>query len=326
MIPPDREKLIDALNSTIFKKYQQELVTQLDAKYANPKHGNFKDWQIIIELLPEIKPSVLDFSQATPVIGKKSDCTIDVINSLEEKLKSLSPWRKGPFNVFGININSEWRSNLKWSRIAPHLRLNGKHVLDVGSGNGYYALRMQAMGADLVLGIDPTWLYVFQYLALQKYLESEQRAFVLPFSLDELPESISGVDVIFSMGVLYHRQNPKTHLKQVYDRLSSNGELVLETLIIEDQDIEVLIPKERYANMRNVWMIPSPALLETWLKECGFENIRLIDKSYTSIEEQRQTQWSPGYSLGKALNPENPNETIEGYPAPLRAMIMAEKH
>ena len=325
MIPADREQLIDALNNTKLSEIQQELITQLDKRYANPLHGNFKDWQKIIESLPELTPSVINLDQDAPVIGDAGNCSEDLSNLLEEKLKNLCPWRKGPFNVFNIHIDSEWRSDWKWSRIAPHIQLKDKLVLDIGCSNGYYALRMQASGAKLVLGIDPTWLYVFQFLALQKYFVKEQRAFVLPFTLEDLPTSITGFDVIFSMGVLYHRHEPQAHLQQVYKMLAEEGQLVLETLIIEDQDADVLIPNERYANMRNVWMIPSIALLETWLEEAGFINFRHIDKTKTTVEEQHQTKWSTGYSLANALNPDDSNLTIEGYPAPLRAIVVAKK-
>ena len=325
MIAPDRDQLIAALKNTKLEEITNELILRIDKKYANPRHGNVKEWQELLESLPDITPSIIDLDNEILSIGDVKDCTQEVRRSLEGILKKLSPWRKGPFNIFGINIDSEWRSNLKWSRIAPHVRLKQKLVLDIGSSNGYYALRMQAMGAKLILGIDPTWKYVFQYLALRKYLAAVQKAFVLPFALEDLPDWVTGYDMVFSMGVLYHRQEPQTHLKQVHKMLSEEGQLILETLIIEDQKTDILIPVERYANMRNVWMLPSITLLETWLRESGFVNITLIDKTKTTNEEQRKTEWSTGYSLANALDPNNENLTIEGYPAPIRAIFTAKK-
>ena len=325
MISPDREQLIAALNESRLKISSNELIKQLDEKYANPKHGNFNQWQKILDSLPKITPSEIDLEQDAPVIGNKLDCANENRAVLEENLKKLNPWRKGPFKLFGIQIDSEWRSDLKWSRIVSHLELKDKIVLDIGSSNGYYALRMQALGAKLILGVDPSWRFVFQYLCLQKYLIKEQRAFILPFALEDLHKSLKGLDVIFSMGVLYHRKQPKIHLKYIFDILNEQGQLILETLIIENQDTELLIPNDRYANMPNVWIIPSFALLESWLTETGFKNIKLIDKTQTTIEEQRQTEWSTGYSLADALDSEDQNQTIEGYPAPLRAVIFANR-
>jgi len=325
MFATQRLKLIQALDGSGLADYQVELIRLLDDKYANPQHGHFKDWQGIIESLPNLTASTTDLEQDAPIIGVEEDISPLLKQSLEEKLKELNPWRKGPFELFGIYINAEWRSDMKWSRFATHIQLKDKRVLDIGCGNGYYALRMQAMGAKLVLGVDPSWHYMFQFFALQKYSSAMQRTFFLPLLLEEIPELPSGFDCIFSMGVLYHRQEPQLHLRQVYNLLANDGEFVLETLIIEDEDADVLIPNERYANMRNVWMIPSVNLLKTWLKEAGFTDINIVDITMTTIDEQRQTEWMTRYSLKQALNPDDHCLTIEGYPAPLRATVIVKK-
>ena len=325
MIPPDRATLISALTNTELERYQSEILTLLDEKYSNPKHGHFIDWQNTYETLPEFRGTETDLSQDAIVIGNSDGLTIQDKELLEDKLKELNPWRKGPFNVFGIYIDTEWRSDWKWARIASHIDLKDKLVLDIGCGNGYYALRMQAMGAKLVLGVDPSWHYVFQFHTLQKYSTVTQKAFVLPFSFEELPERLGSFDTIFSMGVLYHRQEPQIHLAQVFDKLTRGGKFVLETLIIDDPDADVLIPNERYANMRNVWVLPSVEVLKTWLSEAGFMEIKVLDTTMTTIEEQRQTEWMTRYSLAQALNPEDSSLTVEGYQAPLRATIIASK-
>ncbi len=325
MIPPDRTELVSALNNTRLKDIQSEVLALLDEKYANPKHGHFKDWRKILESLPSFVSSSTDLNQDTITIGDLNDISSEERQLLEAQLKALSPWRKGPFNIFGIHVDTEWRSDWKWSRIAPHLELKDKLVLDIGCGNGYYALRMQGMGAKLVLGVDPSWHYAFQFHALQKYSSVPQQAFVLPISFEEMPENTPGFDAIFSMGVLYHRQEPQAHLNQVYGMLEEDGQFVLETLIIIDEDADVLIPNDRYANMRNVWMIPSIELLNTWLTEAGFVNIKVVDTTMTTIKEQRQTEWMTRYSLAQALNSDDHSLTKEGYQAPLRTTIIADK-
>ena len=325
MIPPDRATLIVALTDSELKPCQPEILALLDEKYTNPKHGHFIDWRNTYESLPELSSTITDLNQDIVVIGNSDDITLLEKELLEEKLKELSPWRKGPFNVFGIHIDTEWRSDWKWARIAPNIDLKDKLVLDIGCGNGYYALRMQAMGAKLVLGVDPSWHYAFQFHALQKYSTVPQQAFVLPFAFEELPESSSGFDTIFSMGVLYHRQEPQAHLRQVFERLENGGQFILETLIIDDPDADVLIPNDRYANMRNVWVLPSIEVLKTWLSEAGFVDINVVDTTITTVEEQRQTEWMTRYSLAQALNPEDSSLTIEGYQAPLRATVVVSK-
>ncbi len=86
-----------------------------------------------------------------------------------------------------------------------------------------------------------------------------------------------------------------------------------------------LIPEERYARMPNVWFLPTCATLECWLQKAGYKNIRLTDVSVTSIEEQRSTQWMNFESLPQALDARDPTMTIEGLPAPKRAIFIAEK-
>jgi tRNA (mo5U34)-methyltransferase len=83
------------------------------------------------------------------------------------------------------------------------------------------------------------------------------------------------------------------------------------------------MPEERYAQMNNVWFIPSCRMLHRWLKRAGMKDIHIIDISVTTTEEQRSTEWMRFQSLSDFLNPLNPQQTIEGYPAPRRAVITA---
>ena len=117
------------------------------------------------------------------------------------------PWRKGPFEFYGTRVETEWRSDLKWERLVPHLDLAGKRILDVGSGNGYYGYRMLAAGASRVIGIDPFMLYCMQFLAIQKMVGTASNA-VFPASDQILQDMSAAFDVVFSMGVLYHRRSP----------------------------------------------------------------------------------------------------------------------
>jgi len=126
------------------------------------------------------------------------------------------------------------------------------------------------------------------------------------------------------MGLLYHRRAPLDHLLQLKSFLKPNGELVLETLVIDGPEGEVLSPRGRYAKMPNVWFIPTIPTLEVWLERMGFENIRVVDVTKTTSEEQRVTSWMSFESLTDFLDPKNQNLTTEGYPAPKRAVILAQ--
>lgn len=200
----------------------------------------------------------------------------------------------------------------------------GKRVLDVGCNNGYYLWRMLGAGAELAVGIDPMTLFFFQFMAIRKLLGNEQRAQVLPLKIEDMPP-LEAFDVVFSMGVLYHRRSSLDHLYQLKDQLIPSGQLVLETLVIEGKDDQVLIPEKEYAKMRNVYFIPSVALLKSFLKKCGFINVDVVNVMHTITDEQHRTDWMNSESLSDFLDPKDYRKTIEGYPAPCRAMLIADK-
>jgi tRNA (mo5U34)-methyltransferase len=125
------------------------------------------------------------------------------------------------------------------------------------------------------------------------------------------------------MGVLYHRRSPIDHLLMLRDLLRPGGELVLETLVIDRGNGNVLVPSGRYAKMRNVWFLPSVTELENWLRRVGFRVVRTVDVTATTIEEQRTTRWMRFESLRDFLDPTDTSRTIEGYPRPVRAIVLA---
>ena len=139
-----------------------------------------------------------------------------------------------------------------------------------------------------------------------------------------MPAKLKAFDTLFSMGVLYHRRSPMDHLLELKELLRNGGQLVLETLIIEGKDGEVLLPQGRYAKMPNVWFLPSADTLINWMKKIGLRNPRLVDQCKTTIEEQRSTDWMTFNSLETFLNAEDRSKTIEGHPAPIRAIFIAE--
>lgn len=269
---------------------------------------------------------MIDFSLPVIQIGEKEQVEKKQQQEIQQKLLNLHPWRKGPFNVFGITVDSEWRSDIKWQRLKNNISpLQGRHVLDIGCGNGYYMFRMLGEGASWVLGIDPTILFNLQFKALSQFINRDISADILPIGIDQLPDKLNFFDTVFSMGVLYHRRSPIDHLYKLFSCLRPGGELVLETLVIQGPHDQLLLPESRYAKMRNIWFIPTPQALERWLHRCGFVNIRIVDVSATSLDEQRSTEWMTFESLKDFLDPGDLSKTVEGLPAPRRAIIVAQR-
>jgi tRNA (mo5U34)-methyltransferase len=292
-----------------------------DQRLAPAAHGDLPRWISALAAMP--RPHHGQVVLDAPAVGMAGALGMEEQACLRNALMALHPWRKGPYSLYGVELDSEWRSDWKWDRLAPHLSpLSGRRVLDVGCGNGYHCWRALGAGAELVMGIDPTLLYAVQFLAVGGLIGSA-RAAVLPLALEQLPPDLSGFDTVLSMGVLYHRRSPAEHLGALRRLLRPGGELVLETLVVEGTAGDVLVPGGRYARMRNVWAIPGLDTLVSWLGDCGFTSVRVVNVTATTTAEQRSTAWMRFESLVQALDPRDPSRTVEGLPAPRRALVLA---
>ncbi|RDE22734.1 tRNA 5-methoxyuridine(34)/uridine 5-oxyacetic acid(34) synthase CmoB [Motiliproteus coralliicola] len=301
------------------------LQQRINEKLTRLNHGDMPGWLAAFDALPELTSDQTDLDRGSLLIGTEQGCSSDQHQQLEQAMRQLMPWRKGPYSVFGVEIDTEWRSDMKWDRLKDSIApLHNRNVLDIGCGNGYHCWRMLAAGARRVIGIDPSWKFLLQFRALKKYL-GELPVELLPLGIEELPQKMQIFDTVFSMGVFYHRRSPIDHLLELQSFLRPGGELVLETLIIDGDAQQMLLPADRYAQMRNVWFLPSAEALCGWLERCGYQQVRCVDINQTSIEEQRATDWMQYHSLAQFLDPNDPNRTVEGYPAPKRGLFIAQR-
>lgn len=317
--------LLEHLDSIGYQDWSHQLVTQLTRKFEDNPHGDIPRWLAAYQALPEVADATGRLDQPTVALASPASLAPDQQAQLEQGLRSLMPWRKGPFDFFGTHIDTEWRSDWKWERVAPHLAdLQGRTILDVGCGSGYHCWRLAGTGAQRVVGIDPGLLFLFQFLAVKRYT-GQVPVDLVPVRMEDLPEKLELFDTTLSMGVLYHRRSPLDHLLELKGTLRRGGELVLETLVVDGPEGYSLMPEDRYGQMRNVWFLPSCPTLLRWLDRTGFRNARVVDVSDTTTEEQRRTDWMRFNSLADFLDPDDPGRTIEGYPGPKRATLIAEK-
>jgi tRNA (mo5U34)-methyltransferase len=304
------------------------LSDRLAGAVASGRHADLEGWLDAVRGLPVIPTGFLDLAGPAITVGRPSDATDAERRLIHDRLQVLHPWRKGPFDLFGVCVDAEWRSDLKWARVAPHFDpLAGRRVLDVGCGNGYYGWRLCGAGAGKVVGIDPSLRCLAQHLAVARLLRGVSGGswpfHFLPLALEDLPAGPAAFDTVLSMGVIYHRRNPAVHLARLRDLLRPGGQLVLEGLVVEDPATPLLVPGERYAKMRNVRSIPSPQRLLRWVEGAGFRDARVVDVTPTTVVEQRRTAWMRFESLADFLDAADPSRTVEGYPAPVRAVCVA---
>ena len=322
----DIESLKSAMQNTSLESWAEQIDADLQSVLDERLHGDEKRWQAAMDALSEIACDRVDMQSGVITISADHELSDSSRQLLKSQLEAFIPWRKGPFNVHGVFIDTEWRSDWKWQRLEKHITpLDGRIVLDVGCGSGYHAWRMADAGARLVVGIDPGRLFLYQYKVIKHFLSPVDYPFyMLPFGIQHVPKNLQAFDTVFSMGILYHRKSPFEHLQELKNCLRPGGEMVLETIVIDGGEGMTLVPRERYAKMRNVWFIPSVPTLVMWMQRVGLKNIRVVDVSVTTPEEQRSTDWMRFESLSDFLDPHDSSRTVEGYTAPTRAIILAE--
>lgn len=296
----NQKALASALEAIGLDYWMESLAPLIDTRLSTNGHGDYERWHNLVSAL-----------SGAPASERR------------ELLLGLAPWRKGPLNLGGIEIDTEWHSDWKWDRVKDAVEpLSGRKVLDIGCGNGYFALQMSRAGAEYVIGVDPTILFVMQFLAINHF-EKVDNVFVVPARMQELTLPAKRFDTTFSMGVLYHQRSPVDHLRELGQTLRPGGQLVLETLYLPGDEACARTPIDRYARMRNVWMLPTIKELEIWLARSAYRNIRIVDRNVTTTKEQRSTEWMTFESLREALDPADPGRTVEGWPAPHRVVVTA---
>jgi len=282
--------------------------------------------------------NILPYQEAIKALQEYPECEVGLGDVVEIEIKGLSekeaeqieatallmkPWRKGPFQIGTLFIDSEWQSQIKYNLLEPHFNLKDKIVGDIGCNNGYYLFRMLAHQPKKLIGFDPSAIYYSQFMFMNHFIKSDIVYELLGVEHVEYYEH--KFDVLFCLGVLYHRSDPVAMLKSLYKGLNKGGELILDTFMIEGEEEICLTPKARYSKIPNIYFIPTVNALKNWCLRAGFESVEVLEIRKTELREQRKTAWIDTQSLEDFLDSENPEKTVEGYPAPKRVYIKAYK-
>ncbi len=275
--------------------------------------------------LARYRATHIDCSGDRVIIGDSEEINEGDRRIITDNLKAFMPWRKGPFSVFGAEIDAEWRSERKWQRVIPALPdLSGKIIADIGCNNGYYMFRMSPAKPGLVLGFEPSVQHYYCFKALNGMAGCANLHIDL-LGVEHLPLFASCFDVVFLMGVIYHRPSPVDTLRDVLTALKPGGSLIVESQGIPGDEPIALFPADTYAKVPGTYFIPTGACLHNWMEKAGFTNIELFCRHPMSGQEQRRTDWMVFESYADFIAPGNPEMTVEGYPAPWRIFIKGLK-
>ena len=269
-----------------------------------------------LDALPDIK---VNYQLTDTIMIDLIEENTSIKAQIEETARMMTPWRKGPFHIADTFIDSEWNSAIKYNLLRPYFKLKDKIVADVGCNNGYYMFRMLQEEPKKIVGFDPSPLTMTQFDFINHFIKSDIVYELL--GIEHLQFYPHKFDTIFCLGVLYHRSDPVGALKSLKKSLNPNGELFLDTFMIDGDEEVALTPNKTYSKIPNIYFVPTIPALKNWCLRAGFKHFEVLEIKQTLPNEQRKTEWIPGQSLDNFLDKKDPNYTVEGYPAPKRVYI-----
>ena len=299
----------------------------MDLNLLREERKKWLTWKNIVPYQEAIQ-HLPTFDEVTIELGDKVEVQIPNLSpkqadQIKETALLMKPWRKGPFGINTLFIDSEWQSHIKYNLLEPHFNLKDKVVGDIGCNNGYYLFRMLTHKPKKLIGFDPSAIYYSQFQFINHFIKSDITYELLGVEHVEFYEH--KFDTLFCLGVLYHRSDPVAMLKSLFKGLNKGGELILDTFMIDGEDEICLTPKDRYSKIPNIYFVPTVPALINWCHRAGFESVEILETMVTEHNEQRKTDWIDTQSLEDFLDPEDKSKTVEGYPAPKRVYIKAIK-
>ena len=298
-----------------------ELRTKLNERLGDER---WKRWREGAAGVEGIRASRLSIEGDRVRFGSAEDLNEEEAERVGESLKAFLPWKKGPYEIFGHAIDSEWRSDIKWQRILPYLgEVKDTVVADIGCHNGYYMYHLRALGAKNVIGFEPMPINYFNHQLMQNIYPTPEISLEL-FGVEHVDLFPESFDLILCMGILYHHTDPIGLLRKMRIALKPKGRIMIDCQGISGDDCISLTPTNRYAGATGVWFLPTMSCLQNWIRRAGFSQQIPFYSAPLDSHEQRATPWANVKSLKDFLNPEDKTHTIEGHPAPWRHYIMVK--
>ncbi len=293
--------------------------------WVNQNKKGFLRYRTPFEALRKFPAQHVDCNNDWVQIGKGDELEEAAQQEVKSHLRKFIPWRKGPFSIYGTRVDSEWQSHRKWQRLADYLPdMKGKIVADIGCSNGYYMFRMTPYEPEIVIGFEPSIQHYYCFKGLNS-MAGQENLHIDLLGVEHLTLFPECFDVLFLMGIIYHRSSPVECLRQIFTSLRPGGTLILESQAIPGETATALFPEKTYAKVPGTYFVPTASCLKNWLSRAGFSGIDVFCQHPMSSIEQRRTDWMTFESYTDFLDPSDSSRTIEGYPAPDRIFVRARK-
>jgi tRNA (mo5U34)-methyltransferase len=318
-IPSYLRHLPSADHEEVLRLHQEKQV------WINQPKKGFLRYRKPMQKVEQLRASELELTGDVVRIGRQADLSETEHARVLQLLRTFMPWRKGPFSIFDIDVDAEWRSQRKWNRLLSEIpNMEGKVVADIGCNNGYYMFRMAAHNPAMVLGFEPYVQHYFTFSALRRFSGLNNICIDL-LGIEHLPLFPECFDLIFCLGILYHRPSPIDALRDLRGALKADGCLLLESQAIPGTEPMALFPEKTYAKVPGTWFVPTASCLQNWLNRAGFTDIKCFCSHPMDSSEQRATEWMTFESYQDYIDKNNSELTIEGYPAPWRVFFKATR-
>ena len=171
----------------------------------------------------------------------------------------------------GVITPGSYDPEFLWNKMRLPRDMQGRRVLDLGSSDGFFSLKLRRCGAEVV-SVDYRRKEQHGFGVMEKLsgLEFDYRRTNL-YGID--PEAFGTFDVVLFFGVLYHLPDMIKALSIVRNLCS--GEMFLETHCAADLAVETAVARyyrERTLNndLTNFWS-PNVACLRGMLYDCAFD-------------------------------------------------------
>ena len=161
--------------------------------------------------------------------------------------------------------------------------LSGKRVLDVGARDGFFTMKCEQAGAEVV-AVD-TVVETRSGFSIVRDVHGLKAQYLRDTLYNLTPERLGKFDIVLYLGVIYHLPDPIGSLEVMRNLVRDDGRVYVESTCVDDEvlltsgtvdtsplvDLPVMVYARR--NSSSFWDLNSPCL-QALLADAGFRTVR----------------------------------------------------